>query len=140
MAEPAPPEVDPGDLRRLRGICLALPEAYEERAWVGTRWVVRERTFAHLLTIDDDAPPSLRKVGAAVELPVTVVTFRSAGQELAALRASGPPFLYAGWGRDALAMVHDDGTDWDEVRELLTESYCLLAPAKLQALVDRPEA
>jgi hypothetical protein len=35
-------------------------------------------------------------------------------------------------------MVLDDGVDWDEVAELLTDSYCLLAPKKLVALVDRP--
>jgi hypothetical protein len=34
--------------------------------------------------------------------------------------------------------VLDDDVDWDEVAELLTESYCLLAPKKLVALVDRP--
>jgi hypothetical protein len=124
---------------RLRAICLALPEAYEERAWVGVRWMVRKRTFAHLIPIDEDSPPALIKVRAVTALPVTVVTFRSVGQELRALRASGHPFFYAGWGRDVLAMVIDDATDWDEVQELLTESYCVLAPQKLQALVDRPE-
>jgi hypothetical protein len=36
-----------------RGVCLALPEAYEEDAWVGTRWMVRRRTFAYLLEIVD---------------------------------------------------------------------------------------
>lgn len=32
----------------------------------------------------------------------------------------------------------DADTDWTEVAELLTESYCVLAPKKLVALVDRP--
>ena len=35
-------------------------------------------------------------------------------------------------------MVLEADTDWDEVRELLIESYCLLAPRKLIALIDRP--
>lgn len=35
-------------------------------------------------------------------------------------------------------MVVDDDTGWDEVAELLTESYCLLAPKRLAALVDQP--
>jgi hypothetical protein len=30
-------------------------------------------------------------------------------------------------------MVLDDDTDWEEVRELVTESYCVLAPKKLVA-------
>jgi hypothetical protein len=36
-------------------------------------------------------------------------------------------------------MVIEDDVDWDEVAELLTESYCILAPKKLAALVVRPE-
>jgi hypothetical protein len=35
-------------------------------------------------------------------------------------------------------MILDEATDWVEVAELLTESYCLLAPKKLTAQVDRP--
>lgn len=42
--------------------------------------------------------------------PLVVLSFRSA-------------FFVLGWGRDAMGMVLDDGTDWDEVRELVTESF-----------------
>ncbi len=72
--------------------------------------------------------------------PSVVLSFRSAGDELEMLRHAGYPFFALGWGRDAMGMVLDDGTDWDEVRELLTESFCVLAPKKLIALVDRPTA
>jgi hypothetical protein len=34
--------------------------------------------------------------------------------------------------------VLDASVDWSEVTELLTESYCLLAPKALVGLVDRP--
>jgi hypothetical protein len=37
-------------------------------------------------------------------------------------------------------MVLDERVDWKEVAELLIESYCVLAPKKLVALVDRPGA
>ena len=50
------------------------------------------------------------------------------------------PFLQLGWGRDAIGMVLTDDTDWDEVGELMIESYCVLAPKKLVALIDRPLA
>jgi YjbR len=111
---------------RLREICLDLPDAYEERAWVGTRWMVRKRTFAQVLG-----------VVAGHEDPLVVLSFRSAGEELEVLRHAGHPFFVLGWGRDAMGMVLDDETDWDEVRELVTESFCVLAPKKLIALVDR---
>lgn len=124
-------------VERLRPICLALPDAYEETAWAGTRWMVRRKTFAHALAVDRDSPPVLAKAheltGAA-----NVVTFRSEGEELEVLRHAGHPYFYAGWGRDVVGLVLDEDTDWDEVRELLTESYCVMAPQKLVALLDRP--
>jgi hypothetical protein len=124
-------------VERLRPICLALPDAYEEQAWAGTRWLVRKRTFAHVVEVDRESPPVLRR--AADELgPATVVTFRSQGEELEMLMHAPPPFFYAGWGRDVIGLALGDDTDWDEVAELLTESYCVLAPKKLAALVERP--
>ena len=112
---------------RLREMCLELPDAYEERAWVGTRWMVRKRTFAHVLGVE---------VGDADA--VVVLSFRAAGDELETLRHAGHPFFVLGWGRDAMGMVLDSDTDWDEVRELVTESFCVLAPKMLVARVDRP--
>lgn len=122
---------------RVRAICLELPDAYEEPAWTGTRWMVRKKTFAHVLAVDHDSPPVLARAAEEVG-PATVVTFRAAGEELEMLMHAGHPFFYAGWGRDAIGLVLDDGTDWDEVDELLTESYCVMAPKQLVARVDRP--
>ena len=131
------PEVPAEVLAELRSVCLGLPETYEEPAWVGTRWCVRKKTFAHVFAVDEGSPPSIAKVARAIG-PGTMLVFRSAGPELVALRNAGPPFFYAGWGRDVIAMVLGPYTDWTEVAELLTESYCVMAPKKLQAQVDRP--
>ncbi len=123
----------------LRDICMGLPDAYEEQAWVGTRWRVRGRTFAHVLTVEPDAESAYaRVVGAGEEL--TVLTFRAPAEELDALVAGGPPFFRARWGRDVLvlALNEPDGVDWAEIAELMTESYCVLAPRKLVARVRRP--
>ncbi|MFC4946160.1 MmcQ/YjbR family DNA-binding protein [Pseudonocardia sp. GCM10023141] len=139
---------EPGDvpsavLAALRAICLGLPEVHEERAWVGVRWMVRRRTFAHVLPVEEGRPQAYaRAVGA--DGPLVVITFRSPAAEIAALVESGPPFFWAGWGRDVIAMVLGDGpggdpVEWSEVAELLTESYCVLAPKKLVARVDRPD-
>jgi len=129
-----PPEV----VARVRAVCMALPDAYEEEAWVGTRWKVRQRTFAHVLTVEGRADSAHARAANATG-PTTLVTFRAAGEELSVLRNAGHPFFYAGWGRDVVGMVIEDTADWDEVAELLTESFCVLAPKKLVALVDRPE-
>ena len=111
---------DPPDvLARLRSICLDLPEAYEECAWAGTRWRIRTHTFAHVRTALTDTAR------------ITWLKFRSRGPELDALLAQGRPFARGGFGADVVSMVIDDGTDWTEVAELLTESYRLFAPKRL---------
>ncbi len=137
MTEYADPP--PATVRRMRQVGLALPDAYEEEAWTGVRWMGRRRTFAHLLTVEGQTTSAHVRASMAAGL-TTLVTFRSQGEELEMLRSSGHPFFYAGWGRDVLGMVLDDETDWDEVAELMTESFCVLAPKKLVALVERPEA
>ena len=109
---------------RLRALCLDLPAAYEEPAWVGVRWRIRKRTVAHVFSIEVEGQP------------VPAVMFRSTGPELEVLRGMGPPY-YADW-KDAAMMLLNDDTDWTEVAELLTESYRFLAPKKLIALLDHP--
>lgn len=121
----------------MRAICLSLPETYEELAWIGVRWRVRKRTIAHLLTVDEKKTTVL-KGAFDLEGEVTALTFRMPPEDLLALKEAGYPFVHAGWGRDVMAMHVTEQTDWAEVAELLTESYCTLAPAKLIARVDRP--
>ncbi len=122
------PDVDPEVLGQLSECCLALPEAWDEPAWTGHRFLVRKKNFAHVFVI-----------GGGDDVTKTIVAVRSPDDERQALLATGHPFFLLGWGRDAVGMVLDDDTDWVEVREIVTESYCVLAPKKLVALVDRPE-
>jgi hypothetical protein len=124
-------------LTELRAVCLALPDAYEEQAWAGTRWRVRKRTFAHVLTIESGWPPAYARA-AADGGPVTVMTFRAPLPEIDALCAMGLPFFKPEWGPNVLGMVLAGDTDWEEVGELLTESFRIMAPKKLADLVDLP--
>lgn len=118
-------------------MCLDLPETFEERAWVGTRWRIRARTFAHVLSVESGWPPAYARV-AGSDGPLFLLMFRSSGPELEALRNTGHPFLAPVWRGDEVGIVLDGKIDWQEIAELITESYCLLAPKKLSALVDRP--
>jgi predicted DNA-binding protein (MmcQ/YjbR family) len=131
------PDVPPETVAELRSVCLALPEAYEEEAWVGTRWRVRKRTFAQVLMVDGGWPPTYARAAGA-DGPLTLLTFRSSGPELHALSNTGHPFFKPRWHPDAVGMVLDDRADWSEVAELITESYCLLAPEQLVRSVDQP--
>jgi hypothetical protein len=133
-----PEEVEADTVERVRACCRALPDAYEEQAWLGTRWRIRGRTFAHVLTVEGGHPPAYARATHS-EGPVTVLAFRSRGEELEALRGTGHPFFVPPWRDDEVLLALGDApVDWDEVRELVTESYCLLAPKTLAARVERP--
>lgn len=118
-------------LRKLRSACSALPEVTEERAWVGTRWKVRSKTFAHVVPIVDGWPPAYVKA-AGSRGPTTILTFRASAEEHEAMRALGHPFLVPAWWPDLAGVVLDATPDWAEITELATESYRLLAPQKLR--------
>ena len=122
-------------LHRVRAACLLLPETVEEPAWVGTRWRVRTRTFAHLLVVDSGWPKAYSRA-AGTDGPAAVLTFRSCGAELGALRSAGRPFFATPWRDDEVGLLLDGSVGWDEVRELLAESYRVQAPASLARLLD----
>ncbi|RYU10066.1 MmcQ/YjbR family DNA-binding protein [Nocardioides iriomotensis] len=110
-------------VRRIGRVLNALPECREESAWVGTRWRVRDATVAHVFGGED---------------LLFRVTFRAEQDEVMALQHLGDPYFRASWGRNVVGLLLDDGTDWEELRELLTDSYCLQAPNHLAELVPRP--
>lgn len=128
-------EVPDEVLERLGAVCAALPEVVEERAWRGTRWRVGRRAFAHVLEIEDGRPPSYAEATGLVA--GSVLTFRAAGPELAALSHAPHPFFKPQWSANVVGLVLDADTDWDEVAELLVESYRVSAPKRLQALLER---
>jgi len=121
------PEVPAVMVRRIRRVLSALPECHEETAWVGTRWQVghssRTATVAHVFGGEDQ---------------VFRVVFRAEPDEVIALQHLGPPYFRSGWGRNVVGLVLDDDTDWDELTELLTDSYCVQAPRALAERVPRP--
>jgi hypothetical protein len=52
------------------------------------------------------------------------------------LLAGGDPFSASRAGRDRIAVALTDDTDWEEIRELVIESYRMLAAKKFSALLD----
>ena len=121
------PDVPEEMLRRIRGVLTALPECREEEAWVGTQWLVPngsgQATVAHVFGGEDQ---------------LFRVTFRAEPDEVIALEHLGDPYFRAGWGRNVVGLLLDDHTDWEELGELLTDSYCVQAPRELAERVPRP--
>ena len=110
-------------------------ETYEEDAWTGIRWRIRAKTFAHVMVAQAGFESSFRDATGVAD-PTTILTFRATGDELLALVHVGMPFYKPPWSPTIVGMVIDDDTDWDEVAELVTESYRFCAPMRLARLLD----
>lgn len=55
------------------------------------------------------------------------------------LLATGHPFVAGHLNANRIALVIDEQTDWTEVRELITESFRIIAPKRLSARIpDQP--
>lgn len=68
--------------------------------------------------------------------PVPLLVLRAGPEEREALLSIGHPFFASRADRDRIVVVLTNDTDWEEIRELVTESYRILAPKKLTALLD----
>jgi predicted DNA-binding protein (MmcQ/YjbR family) len=128
----APVEVPEDIAERIRALCLALPEVTVRVDESLTRarstaqsFDIRRRSFCLLVAVEDPA-------GKAVPLLV----LRADPDEREALLSTGHPFFASRAGRDRIVVVLNGDTDWEEIRELVTESYRVLAPKKLTALLD----
>ncbi len=109
-----------GATERLRGICLALPEAEERETWEIPTYRIRGKIFALQSAIDERDAVWCKAQAGSQELLV------QADPE----RFFVPPYLgHKGW----VGMWLDKGADWKEVAELVRRSYRLIAPKKLVA-------
>jgi hypothetical protein len=109
-------------VERLRPL-LDFPGCVEEPAWTGVRWRVGSATVAHVFGGEDQR---------------FRITFRADPGEVMAFEHLGPPCFRTSWGRNVVGLLLDGDTDWQELAELLTDSYCIQAPASLAAEVHRP--
>ena len=121
-----PLTVAPATLRRLRELCLALPEAAEKEAWGDPTWRVRDRIFAMQKGNFEGGRPSL--------------WLKAPDGDQAALVASEPDrfFVPPYVGHKGWVGVHLDGAGlrWDELRELIEDSYRMTAPKRLARQLD----
>lgn len=112
------PDVPEEILDRLEQIMSGFPKARREDAWVGQRWRVGTSTIAHVFGGEDQ---------------LFRIVFHGEPDEVAAFEHLGHPYFRAGWGANVIGMIVDDETDWQELTELLTDSYRVQAPATLAA-------
>jgi hypothetical protein len=110
-------------VQRLAGLLERLPECRDHDAWTGVAWKVRDATVAHVFGGEDG---------------LIRITFRAEPDEVEAFQHLGPRYFKTDWGSNVVGLVLDEHTDWDELTELLTDSYCIQAPRSLADQIDRP--
>ena len=120
-------------LTRLRAICLPLPGCTEEPAWIGTRWMIGKRNFAHVVPIAGGKPPAYARA-AGTDGPLVVLTFRAEDVLRDTLRDAGPRFFVPAWGTlwgtKVVGVKLSGRVDWAEIETLVVGSYRLLAPRR----------
>lgn len=112
----------------MREICSALPETSEHSQGWASNYEVRRRSFC--LLVADQSPGGNQ--------PVLVI--RASADDRLTYLDMGRPFFEIPKNEWKIGYVVTEKTDWDEVRELITDSYCLVAPKKLIALLDLPSS
>jgi hypothetical protein len=115
-------------LERTQAIVARLPDVERSDNPLGCYFLVRRKIFAQVATV----------IGPRGR-PATIVALRPDPDEREALIAIGHPFFSRGpWDErlGRIAILIDVTTDWDEIAELVTDSYRQTAPKKLIAQLD----
>lgn len=124
-AQASEPDILGDIVERVSRLCLGLPEtAFRSDRWAHA-FEIRRRPFAWLLDTPD--PSGNQVVSLVVDADP---------HERRALLDTGHPYFAAAKNERRLGIVIDAHTDWTEIRELILDSYRLLAPKKLSALLD----
>ena len=124
-----PEDVD----EQVRTLCLALPEvtvrmdySLTETRSTARSFDIRRRSFCLLVATRSPTGKS-----------VPLLVLRADPDEREALLSVGDPFFVPRRaGRDRIGVWLTSDTDWQEIRELVTESYRVIAPKKLSTLLD----
>lgn len=117
----------PRPLTRLRKLCLALPEAHEVEAWGSPTFRVKNKLFAMFSSAEDHHGAGRNGVWCKAAPGNQQLMVRDAPD-----RFFVPPYVGpSGW----IGIYLDGDSNWEEVRELIRDSYQLVAPKKLVKLL-----
>jgi hypothetical protein len=117
-------------LERVREICLSFPETAEKEAWRAPTFRVRGKMFA--MYMDDHHGDGRTALWLNAEPGIQEMLVESDPGRFFVPPYQGP----YGW----IGVRVDLDPDWDEVRDLVEESYRMTAPAKVLARLDSGES
>jgi len=110
-------------LERLREICLAFPEATEQETWGHPTFRVRDKIFAACGSEEEGLSMTCKAPAGAQEVLV------SADPK----RFFRPAYVgHRGW----VGVRLDLPVDWNQIADLVEESYRMTAPKRLSAQLD----
>ncbi|MPZ24339.1 MAG: MmcQ/YjbR family DNA-binding protein [Dehalococcoidia bacterium] len=116
-------------IERLREICLALTEATEKEAWGEPTFRIRDKIFAQVSNNHHDD-----RVAVWCKAPAGVQEMLVKGDPTRSFR---PPYVgHKGW----IGVYLDVEVDWDELADIVEESYRMTAPKRLLAERDAARA
>jgi predicted DNA-binding protein (MmcQ/YjbR family) len=119
----------PSPLERIRKICLKLPEAHEVEAWGAPTFRVRNKLFAMYASSGNhhhDGRPALWIKSTHVNQDLLINSDAD--------RFFAPPYVGpSGW----VGMYVDRKPDWKILESIVRDAYCLTAPRKLSAALER---
>ena len=113
-------------LEQVRTICLALPEAEEKEAWGMPTFRVRGKLFAHVA--DNHHGDGRVALWLKPEEGVRDLLVEAAPERFFVPAYVGP----RGW----VGLRVDGEVDWDEVVNLVEDSWRLIAPKRVVAAFD----
>ena len=117
-------------LGRLRAICLALPETSEKEAWGAPTFRVRDKMFG--MYVDDHHGDGRIALWCKAPEGIQAMLVEAAPE-----RFFVPPYVgHKGW----IGVRLDRAVDWDEIADLVADSYRMTAPARLRNAVINTES
>jgi len=126
MAHPRRPNTRPELLKKVRALCLGLPETAEKEAWGGPTFRVRGKMF--VMYMDDHHGD-----GRVALWCNATADARDALVNAAPRQFFVPPYMGPrGW----LGVRIDRRFAWKRVVEIVEDSYRLTAPKTVAALLD----
>ena len=116
-----------GPLKRLRAICLALPEAIERETWEIPTFRVREKIFVMFTTHEHNPALCCKAPKGVQEILI----------QADATRFFRPAYVgHKGW----VGVRLDGRVDWGEIADLVRRSYQMTAPKRLLGTPRRHES
>ncbi len=111
-------------LAATRDVCLSFPDAVEKETWGHPTFRVGDKIFATLGASDEG---------------VCSMTMKAPPGEQEMLLATGHPFFYPAYVgvRGWIGVYVDAATDWEEIAELVDDSYRLTAGKHQVARLDQ---